>query len=193
MENSAALGIRTRDVETSALARRCPCIRRQDKAHWAPSEISPQALLREKAPRRGKWVLRINLDVPFAGHGEIPWGAQSLYAGRDCGATAPCAVPSRSVPRTIRRSAISTTCIRNFLEIEPNHMQTATVVQGEINGSELWSAATPQRELSRFPLAATNLGILHGRHDRRGRSFAPLVISSPLAWSAAARGRRRDR
>ena len=114
-------------------------------------------------------------------------------AGRDCGATAPGAVPSRSVPRTIRRSAISTTCIRNFLEIEPNHMQTATVVQGEINGSELWSAATHQRELSRFPLAATNLGILHGRHDRRGRSFAPLVISSPLAWSAAARGRRRDR
>src|SRR6185437_10021626 len=135
----------------------------------------------------------INLDVPFAGHGEIPWGAQSLYAGRDCGATAPCAVPSRSVPRTIRRSAISTTCVRNFLEIEPNHMQTATVVQGEINGSELWSAATHQRELSRFPLAATNLGILHGRHDRRGRSFAPLVISSPLVWSAAARGRRRDR
>jgi len=37
----------------------------------------------------------INLDVPFAGHGEIPWArAQSLYAGRDCGATAPCAPES---------------------------------------------------------------------------------------------------
>jgi len=52
--------------------------------------------------------------------------AQSLYAGRDCGATAPCAVPNRSVPRTIRRSAISTTCFGNILEIEPNHLQTDT-------------------------------------------------------------------
>jgi len=56
------------------------------------------------------------------------------------------------------------------------------VVQGEINGSKLWSSAThKQRWLSRIPLAATDLGILHGRHHRRGRSFAPLVISSPLA------------
>jgi len=61
-------------------------------------------------------------------------------------------------------------------------------VQGEINGSELWSAATPQRELSRFPLAATNLGIHHGRHDRRGRSFAPLVISAGLVRGPRAGG-----
>ena len=69
-----------------------------------------------------------NLDVPFAGHGEIPWArAQSLYASRDCGATTLGAVPSRSVPRTIRRSAISTTCFRNILESEPNHLQNDTV------------------------------------------------------------------
>ena len=120
----------------------------------------------------------INLDVPIAGHGEIPWArARSLYAGRDCGATAPGAVPRRSVPRTgLQYPQLA---LEKFWKLNRTTCKLTPLVQGEINGSELWSAATHNRWLSRIPLATTNLGIHRGGYDRRGHAFGPLVISSP--------------
>ena len=126
----------------------------------------------------------INLDVPFAGHGEIPWArAQSLYAGRDSSATAPCAVPNRTERYRGRYAGpqYPQLALEISWKLNRTTCRLTPVVQGEINGSKLWSSATHKRWLSRIPLAATDLGILHGRHHRRGHSFAPLVISSPLA------------
>ena len=54
--------------------------------------------------------------------GKSPGLAHSLYAGRDCGATAPSAVRSRSVPRMgLQYPQLA---LENILDFEPNHLQT---------------------------------------------------------------------
>jgi hypothetical protein len=66
-----------------------------------------------------------------------------------------------------------------FWKLNRTTCKLTPVVQGEINGSELWGAATYKRRQSRIPLATTDLGIHRGGHDRRGHAFGALVIPSP--------------
>jgi hypothetical protein len=61
--------------------------------------------------------------------------------------------------------------------------------EGEVNGSEFWSASTYQQQLSPALVAAASRDLDHGRLNRGGHAFTSLVNFSPPARS----GERRDR